>query len=234
MKTNTSKTFKTMLAGLSAIGATAALALPVIDQSSVTLTQNSRSRLVTVRYELTGDPAVVTVDFQTNNVASGTWASIGGDKYAQVIGDVNKLVTNINSTCTIFWQPTAADAWPNQYIPGENFRAVVKAWATNAPPPYMIVDLMDNPGEKRYYPSAEAIPLGITNDLYKTTRLAFRLVPAAAVQWRMGAPTTEVGQKYDSLNYASRETPHLVTFTNDYYLGVYPVTQRQHGPASAR
>ena len=111
MKTNTSKTFKTMLAGLSAIGATVALALPVIDQSSVTLNQNPRSRLVTVRYELTGDPAVVTVDFQTNNVAAGTWASIGGDKYAQVIGDVNKLVTNVNSTCTIFWQPTAADAW---------------------------------------------------------------------------------------------------------------------------
>ena len=228
MKTNTTKTFKTMLAGLSAICATVALALPVVDQSSVTLTQNQRNRLVTVRYVLTGDPAVVTVDFQTNNVAAGTWASIGGDKYAQVIGDVNKLVTNVNSTCTIFWQPTAADAWPNQYIPGENFRAVVKAWATNAPPPYMIVDLKDNPGEKRYYPSAEAIPFGITNDLYKTTCLAFRLVPAAAVQWRMGAPTTEKGQKYDSVNYASYETQHLVTFTNDFYLGVYPVTQRQH------
>lgn len=228
MKMSTEMTFKVLMTSMVAVGAAIASALPVIDQSSVTLAQNSRSRLVTVQYVLTGDPAVVTVDFQTNNVAAGTWASIGGEKFAGTIGDVNKLVTNINSTCTIFWQPTAADAWPNQYVPGENFRAVVKAWATNAPPPYMIVDLQDNPGETRYYPSAEAIPLGITNDLYKTTRLAFRLVPASAVQWRMGAPTTEVGQKYDNLNYASRETPHLVTFTNDYYMGVYPVTQRQH------
>ena len=197
-------------------------------QSSVTLTQNSGSRLVTVRYVLTGDPAVVTVDFQTNNVAAGTWASIGGEKYAGVIGDVNKLVTNVNSTCSIFWQPTKEDAWPNQLVAGGNFRAVVKAWATNAPPPYMIVDLQDNPGETRYYPSAGAVPLGITNDLYKTTRLAFRLVPASAVQWRMGAPTTEVGQAYDSLNFSAFEKQHLVTFTNDWYMGVYPVTQKQH------
>ena len=228
MKTNKDMTIRTLLAGLAAVGATSLLALPSIDQQSVTLSQNPRNRLVTVRYVLTGDPAVVTIDFQTNNVATGAWASIGGDRYSRVIGDVNMLVTNVNSTCTIFWQPVDADAWPNQYLPGDNFRAVVKAWATNAPPPYMIVDLQDNPGQTRYYPSAGAVPGGITNDLYKTTRLAFRLVPASAVQWRMGAPTTEVGQKYDSLNYASRETPHLVTFTNDWYMGVYPVTQRQH------
>ena len=142
----TSKTSKFILAAMSALCATAVWALPVIDQGSVTLTQNPGSRLVTVQYVLTGDPAVVTVDFQTNNVAAGTWASIGGEKYAGVIGDVNRLVTNVNSTCSIFWQPTKADAWPNQHIAGGNFRAVVKAWATNAPPPYMIVDLKDNPG----------------------------------------------------------------------------------------
>ena len=220
---------KQLLFVASALTACALSAVPAIDQSSVSLTQNPRSRLVTVQYRLTGDPAVVTVDFQTNNVAAGAWESIGGDKYAHVIGDVNKLVTNVNSTCTIFWQPAKAEGWPNQHVAGGNFRAVVKAWATNAPPPYMIVDLQDNPGEARYYPSVEAIPYGITNDLYKTTRLAFRLVPASLVQWRMGAATTEVGQKFDSLNYASRETPHLVTFTSDYYIGVYPVTQKQHG-----
>ena len=220
MKVN--MTTKTVLTGLSFISATALLALPTVDQESVTLTQNPRSRLVTVNYVLTGDPAVVTVDFQTNNVSDGTWTSIGGDKYAGVCGDVNKLVTNVNSTCTIFWLPTKEDAWPNQYVAEGGFRAVLKAWSTNAPPPYMIVDLQDNPGETRYYPSAEAIPLGITNDLYKTTRLAFRLVPAAMVQYRMGSPSSEVGRN------ASREPQHLVTFTTDWYMGVYPVTQGQN------
>ena len=213
---------KPLLALLAALCATTLLALPTIDGGTVSIAQNQRSRLVTVRYTLTGDPAVVTVDFQTNDVATGTWTSIGGEKYSRLAGDVNMLVTNVNSSCSIFWQPTDADAWPNQLITGGRFRAVVKAWATNAPPPYMIVDLQDSPGRTWYYPSAEAIPLGITNDLYKTTRLAFRLVPASLVQWRMGSPSGEKGRQ------ANLETQHLVTFTNDWYMGVYPTTQGQH------
>ena len=201
------------------------LAVPSVDPASVTISQNQSTRLVTVQYKLTGDPAIVTIDFQTNNV--GTWTSIGGEKYSQVVGDVNKLVNKIGEVSTIYWQPAKADAWPNQNIAGENFRAVVKVWATNAPPPYMIVDLKDNPGKTRYYPSAEAIPGGITNDMYKTNLLAFRLVPAALVTWRMGAKS-ELGQKYGTLNYTDQENVHNVTFTNDYYMGVYPVTQMQH------
>ena len=197
-------------------------AVPSVDSESVTLTQDTSSRLVTVKYKLTGDPAIVTVDFQTNNV-DGVWTSIGGEKFSQVIGDVNKIVNKIDEISTIYWQPAKADAWPNQNIAGDNFRAVVKVWATNAPPPYMIVDLKDNPGTTMYYPSVEAIPGGITNDIYKTNRLAFRLVPAALVTWTMGAPSGENGQA-DS----NREKSHKVTFTKDYYMGVYPVTQMQH------
>ena len=221
-------TMKHILSASAALAAAVAFAVPSIDTSSVSLTQNPNTKLVTVQYTLTGDPAVVTVDFQTNNVSSGTWESIGGDKYSRLVGDVNRLVTRIGSTSTFYWQPTKEYGWPNQHIEGGNFRAVVKAWATNAPPPYMIVDLQDNPGEARYYPSAEAIPYGITNVLYKTTCLAFRLVPATLVTYRMGAPSGEKGQKYGSLNSSGSETPHNVTFTNDWYMGVYPVTQKQH------
>lgn len=210
------------LMSLSGVFAAAALyALPTIDPESVVLSQNPATRLVTVQYKLTGDPAVITVDFQTNNV--GTWTSIGADKFTRLFGDVNKLVDNIGTTSTIHWQPTKADAWPNRLVAGGNFRAVVKAWATNAPPPYMIVDLKDSPGKTRYYPSAEAIPGGITNDIYKTNLLAFRLVPAALVTWRMGAPSSEKGQTDNN-----KEKIHNVTFTNDFYMGVYPVTQMQH------
>ena len=210
-------------AALAALGAETLCALPAIDPDGVEVTQSRGSRLVTVKYTLTGDPAVVTVDFQTNNAAAGTWASIGGEKYARVAGDVNRLVKELGTTRTITWQPGDADAWPNQIVPGANFRAVVQAWATNHPPPYMIVDLEDIPGKTWYYPSAEAIPGGITNDIYKTRRLAFRLVPASHVQWRMGAPGTEKGQ-----TVPAREKVHYVTFTNDYYMAVFPATQYQH------
>ena len=223
MKTKDNFPARPALAALAAILAAAAQAQPSIDQSSVGLSQDPGTKLVTVSYVLDGDPAVVTVDFQTNCVASGEWTTIGAEKFARVAGDMNCLVTNVNRTCTITWQPSDADAWPNGYVAGGSMRAVVKAWATNHPPPYMIVDMRYVPGKKWYYASAEAVPYGITNDLYKTSRLAFRLVPAAQVTYRMGAPSGEPGQPV-----AKRETQHLVSFTNDFYLSVYPVTQQQH------
>ena len=84
------------------------LAVPSVDPASVAISQNQSTRLVTVQYKLTGDPAIVTIDFQTNNV--GTWTSIGGEKYSQVVGDVNKLVNKIDEVSTIYWQPAKADA----------------------------------------------------------------------------------------------------------------------------
>ena len=215
---------KQLFAGIAACCAGALFAIPTIDQSSVQVVQDDGSRKVTVKYTLTGEPAVVTVDFQTNNAAGG-WASIGGEKFARVAGDVNMLVTDLNTECRITWQPRDEDAWPNQFVANGNFRAEVKAWATNNPPPYMIVDLVNKPGKKWYYPFASAIPGGITNDLYKTTRMAFRLVPSSHVQWRMGAPSTEVGQTSSDRTH---EPVHYVTFTSDCYLGVFPVTQYQH------
>ena len=68
----------TLAAAVAAIAATAA-AEPRVDQNAVTLTQDPQSRLVSVTYTLTGEPAVITVDFQTNAVANAEtgWASIG-------------------------------------------------------------------------------------------------------------------------------------------------------------
>lgn len=227
MKTNTSM-LKQSFAGIAACFAGILFAIPTIDPSSVQVVQDVGNRKVTVKYTLTGEPAVVTVDFQTNSAAGG-WASIGGEKFARVAGDVNSLVTNLNTECRITWQPRDEDAWPNQFVANGNFRAEVKAWATNNPPPYMIVDLVTKPGKKWYYPSASAIPGGITNDLYKTTRMAFRLVPSSHVQWRMGAPSTEVGQTSSDQIH---EPVHYVTLTKDCYLGVFPVTQYQHSKSN--
>jgi formylglycine-generating enzyme required for sulfatase activity len=48
-----------------------------------------------------------------------------------------------------------------------------------------------------------------------------RRIHAAGVRFRMGSRPGESGRA------ASREVPHDVTFTNDYYIGVYPLTQMQ-------
>ena len=190
---------------------TAALAgAPVIQNSSVTMTQSASSREVTIAYTLDEEPAIVTVDIRTNNV------SIGGENLQYFRGDVNKVVQTGARTMT--WRPDKA--WPGHHIES-GVTAVVTAWATNTPPNYMVVSLVASK-TVRFYADAGSIPGGVTNDLYKTDMLVMRKCPAANVEWRMGSPTTETGR------IAARETPHLVTLKDDYYIGVYPVTQRQY------
>ena len=71
---------------------------------------------------------------------------------------------------------------------------------------------------------------GVTNDVkYATTHLVLRKIPAAGQTFTMGSPTSELG-RYDSdgANMPSgRETQHSVSFTNDFYIGVFEVTQQQ-------
>ena len=192
------------------VSAMALAGAPVIQDSSVTMTQSPSSREVTITYTLEEEPAIVTVDIRTNDV------SIGGENLWYFRGDVNKVVQPGARTMT--WRPDKA--WPGRYVAG-GVTAVVTAWATNTPPNYMVVSLVAAK-TVRFYANAGSIPGGVTNDLYKTDMIVMRKCPAANVEWRMGSPTSEVGRS------AERETPHLVTLKDDYYIGVYPVTQWQY------
>ncbi len=70
---------------------------------------------------------------------------------------------------------------------------------------------------------------GVTNSpIYKTTHLVMRRVPAAGRSFTMGAAASELGQAYDGLDYKGYETPHTVSFTNDFFVSVFPVTACQH------
>ena len=187
------------------------VATPVV--SDVTMTQEGYT--VTIDYTLSGEAGIVTVDIQTN-VTGDVWASIGGEHLTHFSGDVNKLVEQGPRTMT--WKPR--EAWPENALK-LNAKAVVKAWAKSAPPDYMVTSLTV-PNSVAFYACKEAIPFGVTNDLYKTECLVMRKCPAANVTWRMGSPKTEIGRS------SWREAPQLVTIPADYYIGVYPVTQRQY------
>ena len=67
---------------------------------------------------------------------------------------------------------------------------------------------------------------GVTNDeKYATTHLVMRKVPASGKTWKIGSPVDEVGrEKSDS----RKETQHDVTLTEDYYIGVFEITQKQY------
>ena len=208
---------------LAGLGAAVAVAGTDVIESTVVFEQNPHSQTVVVRYTLT-EPAIVTVDFQTNvtGTAAGPWASIGAANFADVYGDVNRLVTETGVRKSIYW--TASRSWSNHDVAAGQLRAVVNAWSKYAPPDYVVIDLTAAKCV-RYYESEAAIPGGVRDLAYKTDKLIMRKVPAAYVRWKMGsAPAFTPGarQKY--------ETEHYVTLTEDYYLSIYEVTQRQYKP----
>ena len=69
----------------------------------------------------------------TNNTVSGKWESIGVGRFDHATGDVGKLVA-AGGGKSIVWQPR--HDWPGQKVAGGNVKCEVKAWPTNAPPPF--------------------------------------------------------------------------------------------------
>ena len=182
--------------------------------SNVRLEQNSVSRRVTVKYDL-DEAAVVTMDVLTNGV------SIGGANIQAVTGDCFKKVAAGNNH-VVEWDPWLS--WPDQKFGAGVVSVRMTAWALDNTPDYMAVDISAaaQPGTQTYYPAADFVPGGVTNGIYKTTKLLMRKIMAKGVEWTMGSTTLETQNRQ-----AAREATHLVTLTNNYYIGVYEVTQSQ-------
>lgn len=187
--------------------------------SDVSLSQ-SESRLVTVSYKLGNKPAIVTVDFLTNGV------SIGEENFSNVSGDVNCLVTETEDLRTIKWQPR--NSWPGHT--NGCFSAKVTAHPLEDPPDYMVVSLGDDTAPSiAYYVSTNAFPEGgLTNDIYRTSRLVMRRIRASGVRWQMGATVADFEQAGSTESPKEYETAHYVTLPDDYFIGIYPVTQEQY------
>ncbi|MBR2838472.1 MAG: formylglycine-generating enzyme family protein [Kiritimatiellae bacterium] len=208
------KELTTVFAGMFA--ATLLAAAPTV--SDVTMTQNVSTREVTITYRLSSVPAIVTLDIETNCVvdAQERWASIGAENIMNVAGDAFVRVSEPKDAYSISWHPEAS--WPGFKIPSGGARAVVVAHDLCDGPRYMAIDLAAAGQRVHYYPSATAVPGGVTNDLYKTSSILLRRVDARNVTFPMGSFYEGGG---------ANETQHTALLTNDYYLGVYPVTQSQ-------
>lgn len=213
--------FAASVAGISSLVYGAA---EVPSVSNVQMLQ-AQDRTVTITYRLANAPAIVTLDIQTN-ATDGSWVSIGGENISGVLsgvpkGDVWKVVDGDDGdTHTITWRPDRS-AWAENRVAANGARAVVTAWATNAAPDYMVFDLAATSSQRvSYYPGEAFLPGGLlTNPDYRTTRLVMRKIPANGAVFTMGS-VAESGRE-------THERIHSATLNNDYYMGVFEVTQSQ-------
>ena len=137
-------------------------ALPTV--SNVTLSQNPDTRLVTITYTLTGDtPAIVTADICTNGVSVGAVGAVSGD--------INKMITPTGGTYTAYWQPRVD--LPGIELDANTVNAKFTVWDRASPPDYMAVDLTVT-NSRTFYPSADMVPGGVTNRLYKSAMTTTR------------------------------------------------------------
>ena len=219
---------------LAAIAALAALA--AAGEATVTgWSQDAATSLVTVNYRLDGGtPMIVTLDVLTNGV------SIGAENVASVSGDANVLVAADGVERTIKWRPDLS--WAGHLFTNGEITTQIVTWPTNNPPDYMAVNLALTNGAGKawrvnYYTCAEALPGGISNDLWRGEMLLMRRIPAAGREFMMGTPTFEAFH-ITSLNSVSGYDPNPtmnalpekarpVAFTKDWYIGVFVITSMQ-------
>lgn len=189
--------------------AATAVATPTV--SNVAVSPDPLSSGVKVTYKVSED-AVVTVRFFSDGVA------IPDEGVTQLVGDICRKVpaTADGEVRAFHWAPDL-ETWPTPRRFGK-ISAEVTAWATNAPPLFMAVDLVTK-SNILYYASKAALPGGISNELYKTSKMLFRKIPAKEVVWNM-----DCSAKTDS---AQALNTHQVVFSDDYYMAVYPCTQKQ-------
>jgi len=91
---------------------------------------------------------------------------------------------------------------------------------TNTPlKEYMVIDLSDGTKAKQHPVHYSSTPPDLNNDVCRTTELWLRLIPAGT--FTMGSPADENGRQPD-------ETPHQVTVSKPFYMGIFEVTQKQY------
>ena len=190
---------------------------PRIVDSTVEISQDPGTRRVTVNYSLSGEPGIVTFSVMTNSVQAG-WMDVGGSAVSCVYGDVNRVVTNVATQSSFVWIPD--DTWPDKLITDGTLRGVVTVWPTNDPPDYAVIEPRLKGGIS-YYANKESVPGGVTNSMYRRGKFLMRRIRATGKRFTMGSPLDESG----TVTY--KETAHLVAFTNDFYMGVFEVTQDQ-------
>ena len=210
---------KYILCHVFAFSVVTALAVPSVTGVSMRHHGKEANGYIQIDYRLNDEPAVVTMTFETN----GT--KIAEEAYLDLRNDVNRLVQPGDRA--VMFYPGAA--WTGLALKDGSVSVRVRAWPTNSPPDYMVVDLTDYNRERpvSYYTSTNAFPVPLSDIRYRTTHLVMRRIPAANVEFRMGTMPGDYGRDTSDSD-KHKERMHWAVLSEDYYLGVYPVTYAQH------
>lgn len=188
---------------LMSLGAAAASAATI---QTVTITPASQmpDGLVKITYSL-DEPAIVMMTVKTNG------AAVADAAITHAFGDFRRKVPAGDGT--IRW---AVEKDLNGVLPN-GFTVELTPWSLANPPEVMVVDLRA-PNNFTFYRSVDDLPDGgLANDKYRAGLMVMKKLPMKGVTFRCGSATAESG----------RLAPFLNTFTNDFYFGIYPVTQSQ-------
>ena len=206
---------KPMLAGcLLALCGVSWAADPVV--RDVKLSQDANARIVAVEYTLENGPAFVTASVVVDGVAIGQpMRAVTGGALSLTDG-AEAPIDRIVESGTHSFQWRIDDDAPG--VSTAAATATVRAWKLSDAPEYMLVSLTRK-NDVHYYASTNDLPFGscVTNGIYRTDYALLRRIPARGARWRMGAP-----------DGTGHDTRHYVNMINDYYIGVFEVTQRQY------
>ena len=191
---------------LASIFFAAVTAVCTADIGNIKTSSTETPGILKITYELS-EPAIVMMSVKTGGVA------IAESRLAHLSGDVRRKVQA--GIGTIYW---AADRDLGAALPAGS-EVELTPWALDAPPEVMVVDVR-MPGNFTFYRSLDGLPDGgLKNDKYRTACMVMKKIPAKGVTFLCGKTGTGVPNKYK---------PFLCSFTNDFYFGIYPVTQAQH------
>ena len=193
-----------LLMGLVAMAAQA-------EVSNLVVAQRAGSKWVDISYDVSStETNAVTVSLSVSNGTSAVSAP-------SVTGDVGAGVATGTGKAMVWDGGADADG-----LLLENVTVSVSAVAEGGGTPvggvYLVVDLSAGSSASSYPVSyLEALPDPVPDE-YKSSKLVLRRIPAGS--FTMGSPTDELGR-------SSNETQHEVTLTQDVYIGVFEITQRQ-------
>ena len=224
-----------MVLGL--LGGTFSAVAATPEVSNVRVTQREGTNLVDIRYDVAdtnNHPLTIALSLTADGIPV-TAKALTGAVGAKVMPGMNKLIT---------WD--AGKDWPVNF--SENVVAEVTADDGMILQPtglYEVFDLSEGPNATLYpRESLEGVPSGGWTDEHKTTKLVMRKIPAGTYTMGYTGPGYGVFDKFFVEGYGcpvgshampewdyydwQTETPHQVTLTQDFYMGIFEMTQKQY------